>query len=492
VRLSVLIALALLGLAGCPAAPSQAPPAREIVNHLELRVAAPGMSAASVEQLVVMPIELALVGNSTVRGMVSEAREGGARIHLQLSGRAELVAVDVLQRISAIELEAPVLLPRDPNATTLYVGLDDLRSDAARALIGALERTVGVAEVTRCGGERVIVIELDPERLRSLGIGAAEVEHALTATPSAASVEALIKRVVKQVDGMSIELADLASVRVESALFGCRAYSEVGASAAIGVRLNDSEARERVEAQLKAARAGGLALHRYPARLHVWLDPELEPEQVVEMVRRGVGAGWLLELGVEAEPCAGPGTLAQLHLADPSMVDVTLDGLAAVPGVLMVERPEAPRTRRWLVGPDLELLRGHGGAAGVPVGGEMTPELVVEFDRERLAALGMTHEAATRVLVMARGGVDVGRVESDRVMLRVGGDRELSELPISAEGVPLGMLAELRSEAGVTRICRRDGERGVVVVGAVAGAELPEGYRWLDGSSSLSGSAARR
>jgi hypothetical protein len=377
-----------------------------------------------------------------------------------------------------------VLLPRDPNASTVHVGIEGL--EGARALIEALERTAGVAEVVRCGGERAIAIELDADALRRFGIGPAELEQAISPVPSVASLESLAKLVVKQVNGFSIVLGDLASLRVEPVRAGCRAYSDQGPSVAIGVRLNDSEARERVEAQLEAARGGELELHRYDARLHVWLSPELEPEQAVELIHRSAGSGWLLEVGVEAEPCAGPGTLARLHVSAASTIDALMEALAAVPGVLLVERPEAPRSRRWLVGPDLELLLRHGGQAGVPVGGEAKPELIVEFDREKLAAIGTTHHAAMQVIRLAHGGVEIGRMESDRelrsVVLRLGGvgDGDLAELPISAAGVLLGTVAELRSEYKVTRICRRNGERGVVSIGVASEAELPEGYRWLD------------
>ena len=77
-----------------------------------------------------------------------------------------------------------------------------------------------------------------------------------------------------------------------------------------------AEARSSVEAQLH-----GVALQRFDSRLHLWVTPEFEPERIREL---GASA-WLLEVGVEADPCAGPGMLARLHLSD----DIAAEAIAA-------------------------------------------------------------------------------------------------------------------------------------------------------------------
>lgn len=482
-RGALLVGLALLGLGGCPKAPSEDsrkdPPA--IVDHLEIRVSAPGFSAASVEQMVVVPIEFALIGNSDIRGMISETRAGEARIELSLAGRAERVAVDVLQRMQEIQpqlpeaVDLPLLLPRDPGATTIHVELPD-EGEAPR-VIEALRRTVGVAEVRRCGSEQGITIELDPDALARFGVEASEVEQALRSDfQPATTVEALTKLVVKRGEWGELRLGDLASVHTEARPGGCRAYSERGPSTALAITLQHADAREAVEAHLAETRVD---VRRFAARLHVWVLPGLELERALAGLGGRLGSAWLLELGVEARPCAGPGTLARLHVDEGVDLDSLASTLAGIPGVSLVERPEAPADRRWLVGPDLELLRRLGG--DVVTGGELEPERVVEIDRQRLAAAGIDHGAAMAAIRMALDGVELGWLElaSERQAVTL----KLVSADVGAirlGGVSLSSVGELRTESVPSRICRRDRERGVVVLGSSSVAELPAGYRWID------------
>ena len=78
-----------------------------------------------------------------------------------------------------------------------------------------------------------------------------------------------------------------------------------------------------------------------------------------------------------------------------------------------------------------------------------------------------------------------GRTQSVGVMMAIAeNDPEgLAGLPLSARGVLLGAVAELRSELSLTRICRRNGEGAVAVVmrsEQTPTIALPAGYRWLD------------
>jgi hypothetical protein len=413
--LGLALLLGLLGMVGCPAGVGPKP-APAIVDQLELRIDAPGMSPESVEQEVVAPIELALVGNSDVQGMISEAVEGRARIQLMLTRRAELVAVDVLQRLTAIapqlppDVEPPVLRHRHPNATTLHFGLGEPDVEAEQSLIRALEGTAGVREVSRCGIEQVVALEIDAEALRRVGVGATEIEAAVRAAllQPTTTADKLLGLTLTRADGTTITLADVASLRTEPAAAGCRAYSERGATVGISVTVAHAEARSSVEAQLQ-----GVALQRFDSLLHLWVTPEFEPERIREL---GASA-WLLEVGVEADPCAGPGTLARLHLSD----DIAAEAIAAVPGVVFVERPEQPWNREWRFGPDAEGLVGDGREV-LLLNGDASPQLVV--------------------------GVEVGRVGDPAlpVLLRIGSVRELAKVSAPA------------------RICRRNGERGVVML----------------------------
>jgi multidrug efflux pump subunit AcrB len=452
--------LALLGTAGCPSAPVGPKAAPEIVDQLELRIDAPGMSPESIEREVVAPIELSLVGNSDVREIISEASEGRARIGLALSRRAELVAVDVLQRVTEIQPQLPEeanpleLRPGYPNATTMHLSLAN--AEAARTLSEALASTPGVHQVSRCGVEHV-VIELDSGVLHDPNLEVLTVEAELRAAlqQSSMTLDQLNKLVLDDWPGNALTLAEIATIRVEPATSGCKAWSEQGQTVGLSVTVAHADARTQVEARLNEARERGLDIHRFDSRLHVWLGPEFEPERAVETIRELLGSEWLLEVGVEAQPCAGPGVLARLHLSDQAGVDAIAEALAATAGVVFVEHPTRPSSREWLLGSELE----------------QSPERVVVLDREKLAAHGVSRSAATLTIALALQGLEIGRLAEPRlpVLMRLGNltDRELSELLIAGAGdqtVPLGAIAELRTELAPTRICRRNGERGVVVL----------------------------
>lgn len=501
------VGLALLGAAACLQAKVEPKPEPQVVALLELQVDAPGMSAELVEQSIVQPIELALVGNSDIRQIIAEAREGRARIQLSLSNRAELVAVDVLQRVTDIQsklpedVNPPVLRPRDLQPTTLHFALADGDSEAAQTLVRALEATAGVREVSQCGLARTLVIDVDPERMRNMGVALTQLEHAIRSAllmQPAITPEALHELALPRPDGVAITIGDLAELRIELEPRGCTTFTEQGQSWGFSVTVAHSEAAASVAAQLNEARERGLVVQRFDSRLHLWLTPGIEPEPIVERVRELAGAGWMLEVGVDADPCAGPGTLARLHLPSGATLASMIDTLAATPGVALVEHPDNLRARRWLQGPDIEVLARLGGEAAASAGsaalldGEPTSERVVELDHEKLAALGLDRNSVTLTLAAALDGLELGHIrDAGAVILRLGSssETELAQLPLaSADGqsVALATVAALRDEVARARICRRNGERGVVLLlrpqdaGTQIELELPAGYSWGD------------
>jgi multidrug efflux pump subunit AcrB len=498
------LGLALLGASGCPQ-PVEPKPKPEIVTQLELRVDVPGMGPEEVETYIIQPIELALVGNSDVREIVSEAREGQARLQLGLSNRAELVAPDVLKRVTEIQsqlpedVDLPTLRPRDFHATTVYFSLADEHAEAAQTLLRSLEATAGVREVSRCGAGQEVAIELDPEALRRFGVSVTEVERAVRSAllmQSALTVEELPKLALARADGSSIELAQLATIRLTTTTDGCKAHSKQGPTVAFGVTVMHPEARANVDAQLNEARERGVIVQRFASPLHIWLSPGVEPARVVEHIPAVAGAGWMLEVGAEAEPCAGPGTLARLHLPSDAALETVVEALASTPGVAFVEHPDNRRVRRWLVGAEIDELARLGreaaasGASVVLIDGEGIPERIVDIDREKLAELGIARSDVTSTVAMALGGLEVGYIrDAGPVRLRLAAVADLGQLQLSSvngQAVPLSTVAELRDEVGLSRICRRNGERGVVLLvrpqdaGVRFDVELPAGYRWAD------------
>lgn len=456
------VALALLGVGACLQSKVPPKPKPQVVAGLELRVDAPGMSPEQIEQMVVVPIELALVGNSDIREIVSEANEGRARLSLALSNRAELVAPDVLLRVTDIEsklpegIGLPTLLQRELEPITLHFILADAHGEAAQTLLRTLQSSAGVREVSGCGLDREVVIELDPDALLRTGVMVGEVERALRSlTLDQLAVEELAKIEVKRVNGVAIRIADLATVELAAA--GCSARSDQGRAVSISVTVAHEQAKARVDALLNDAQANRVVAQRFASRLHIWLAPQIEPERVVERIASLVPSPWLVELGVEGQPCEGPGTLVRLHLSDGVAIDA-IDGIAqsleAMPEIALVERADAPRARRWQ----------HGAEA------EAGPERVIDIDREKLTALGLDHASVMRTISAALAGIEVGPMrEIGPVRLRLGSVTEdrLAELPIAVVGkqtVSLGMIAELRSEHATRQICRHDGERGVMIV----------------------------
>lgn len=503
----LVIAAALLGASACFQTKVEPKPQLEVVAALELRVDVPGMAPEDIERSIVAPIELALVGNSDIRTIVSQAREGQARIQLSLSNRAELVAVDVLQRVTAIEAqlpedaEPPVLRLRDLKPITLHFSWEDENSEAAQALLRALEATPGVREVSRCGPVRTVSVVLDPEAMQRVGVTLIEVERAARSALAMQELtaEGLLQVELRRVEGSTITLADVAAVEVSLIASECMAYTQERQTTGVTVTVAHAQAQASVNEQLDAARERGVVTQRFDSRLDVWLPPGTDPEPLVDRIRAdaGAGAGWMLEVGVEAQPCAGPGMLARLHGTGP--VDSWADSLAAIPGVTLVERPDHPRLRRWLLGPDIEVLERLGGEAvasagsTVLLGGERMHEQSFVLDRERLAEHGLDVDAVALAMSIALDGLEIGHLRDvGPVVLKRGPVSEdaLADLPIAitdGQPIPLSKVAELRSDEARSRICRRDGERAVVLLMRPEqtplpfAIELPAGYSWKDG-----------
>ena len=153
----------------------------------------PDAGVAEIEEDIARPVESLLVGVSGVQRVSSEIVPGGVEVLLRLrpAADAELVALAVRERLDAIlwdlpeGAERPVLLGGigDRPAMVLALAAEDrvLAAEWARTVLRPrLEQLDGVARVQVVGApEPEITVEPDRERMRALGVTAAEIEAVL-------------------------------------------------------------------------------------------------------------------------------------------------------------------------------------------------------------------------------------------------------------------------------------------------------------------------
>lgn len=518
-------------------------------ERLELRVAAPGMDPAQIETEVVRPIETALLGTVKLRHLTVEADDGHARLWLELEpGQRDAAMTDVRAQLNELaptlppELAPPVLRIVDrPGSTFVRWAIESETVDVSvmsklhAELVARVEQLPGVLEIQACAPGLRVVIELEPERLLAYGIETSEVEAALrgglsdasTLMPVMVDIEALRRTVIADAAerGAMVVLADVAAIRYGVREPTCLAASAAGLVAAASVSVRDRAeaiALEQLLDQHAARLPAGTRLRRFGAAdttVALSVAPDGDLAEVAESIGSGLARlaqPWLLEVGVETEPCVGVGTRVRLSVAGGE--PVSLASFQSIPGVTHVQLLGAPNNRRlWLLGPDTDALHEHAqreqirlralpSLLAVDVYSEAPrAELRIEPDRDRLAALGITTAEFARQVSLARDEVELAVLrDADGaavpVVLRMGaredlGPEQLGSLLIHAGGpdtppVRLDAIANISEAPRPTRICRYDGQRGVVFALQIADpnawptwtpsieAALPTDYRW--------------
>jgi multidrug efflux pump subunit AcrB len=373
-----------------------------------------------------------------------------------------------------------------------------------------------------------VVIELEPERLLAYDIDPGEVEAALRVGPSSLSldIEALRRIVIAGPEReMTVTLGDVAAIRHGVRESTCVAASAAGLVAAAHVKLRDrsaSVALEQLLDEVTEQLPAGTRLRRF-SMADTTIELSVAADRELAEVAESIGSGlvrltrpWMLEVGVETDPCVGAGTRVRVSVAGDE--PVSLASFRSIPGVTHVQQLGGPSTRRlWLLGPDDDALhelapREHTRlralpsllAADLSIGAARV-ELRIEPDRARLAALGITTAEFARQLELARGGIEVAVLrDADAlevpVILRVGEREDLEPARLGgvlirasasyAVPVRLDAIADIHVAPTPARVCRYDGQRGVVFVLQAADpnawptsiqsveAELPPGYRW--------------
>lgn len=517
-------------------------PARAQVEMLELRFDAGGLDTAEVEQFVLTQVEAGLLEIPGLRHVTAEASAGRGRVRLELEpGNLDAAIEAARAQVDAVQPSLPasvgppqILRVAQPGELLRFAvhgeTVDPLTLlELHRRLVERIQMIAGVRAIETCVPERRIVIELEPQRLQAYGLDTLEIDRALreqlVQIPGAGAVElrldALRSFVVAATAERTIMLGDLAGIRYGFGDPSCVAAASSGLAASATITVDGSESRAAVESAIEDARRElppAVSLQRFGAAdtvIELELQPGVALEHAAERIGGGFGAeasSWLLEVGIEAEPCVGSGLSARLTVPGPaSQNQVLADSLRAVPELAGVRvGGDDGRRRLWLLGPELESLRElatarHAELQRVPgvVAAAVhldapEPELRVEYEREQLAALGLSAAGVAAQLRFASDGVEVGALyepggEIIPIVLQVGegGAAELDSLralPLAGGEAPvrLDMVARLRQELAPTRVCRRDGRRGVMLSVAVSDGDwsriegtLPPGYAWV-------------
>jgi multidrug efflux pump subunit AcrB len=535
--------LALLG-AGCQKGDVPKPDMVPVVEieRIELRVAAPGMDAVQIEAQVVQPIEAALSSTPDLRTVTAEVGDAQARLWLEFeAGQHDAAMIELRTRLSELlptlppELHHPVVHVVDvPGSTFARWAIESETIDAPMMtklhddLVTRVERLTGALDVRECAPRSRVIIEFDPERLRAHAIDPGEVEAALRGGLRAtAGIEGLRRTVIAggPEQGMTVTLADIAAIRYGMRESTCVAAGAAGLVAAASMTVRDrsvSIALDRLLDEFAAELPAGTRLRRFDAA-DTTVELSVAGDRELAEVAESIGSGlvrltqpWLLEVGVEAEPCVGVGTRVRLSVAGGE--PVSLASFQSIPGVTHVRLVGAPGERRlWLLGQDADelheaamreqtRLRALPGLLAVDVYTEAPrAELRIEPDRARLAALGITTAEFARQLNLARSEIEVAVLHdadgaSVPVIMRMGAGEDLDPTQLGsvlihagASDIPparLDAIANIREASAPAWICRHDGQRGVVFVlqaadpnawptlAASVEAPLLPGYRW--------------
>jgi len=225
-KLTPLIVLAslALGVLAVMLTPREEEP-QIVVPMVDLYVPYPGAGPKEVESQVTTPLEKRLWGISgveylystslpnlsliTVRFKVNEPQEASlVKVHQELMANPELLPAGALKpvvRLLTID-DVPFL------GLTLHGETSQLRS-IAEALARELETVPDTAQVKVSGGaRRVVRIEPDPERLRSLGLSLGELQPALQTAEAQLPAGALVdknRRTTLEASGFLLEAKEL-------------------------------------------------------------------------------------------------------------------------------------------------------------------------------------------------------------------------------------------------------------------------------------------
>ncbi len=350
-------------------------------------VSQPGAAPSEMEVQVAQVIENAVASLDGVDDVSTSLSEGSSvtTVEFKLGTDPETAANDVRNAVSGVEASLPAAaqspvvakVNATGNSVLTYVveaptmSPDTLSwyidNDVAKAMLGV----DGVSKITRSGGvDRVIRVELDPDRLAALGISAGNVSQTLAANnvnqpggrttiggqeqsvrtlASAATVEALADTRIALTGAGDVKLSDLGKVvdswekpRQAAYLDGRQVvafnvYRSVGSSEidvvkAARAAIGEMGARTSTVKFTEVTSSSGFVQESYDAALEaLWLGALL-----------AVGVVWLFLRDIRATlvsavamPLSLIPTFAVMAAFDISLNNITLLALSLVVGILV-------------------------------------------------------------------------------------------------------------------------------------------------------------
>lgn len=499
--------------------------------------AVPGEAADLLERSVAQPAEVALANVHAITHRRTTIRAGMVSIALELAEGADLLTArgEIMNQLTAgratlPELAIPELEPPVGPAILRYTlrsprisqtGLRELQDWTLRPRLLA---TAGIADVTTCGGAiDEVHVDVDPRRLVASGVSLTSVASAVRAGSMdlpAGRIDAgattiavrsgqrgvASELVIAQLDGSTVRLGDVASIRNVAVPGDCTAADRRGDDVVIGtIYPRDGQpvldvrlAAEQAISKLRPALPAGVELVILPRTRPVSLDVEASATEVREA---------LATLPEDVTFVVEHDRVTHVHLAGAAGSDDRALANRAV--AALREHGYAVHDRDELlvqvIGADLdrlaalvELDRKTLVARGLRVEGTLgvatDSDEQLELDRHMMARLGIDVDEVRDTLSAAGArGLDVGTLWSGSiqhdVVLHLPPDTDLGMLQIRAHDdrwIPIATVVK-RVRASVPReILRDDGERwaGLRVYGdpavirrAIGEVPLPASYR---------------
>lgn len=444
-RILGLVAVLALGCGGKSTRSAASEPAA-----LAVVARAPGLGVDATEAALTRPVEDALAAIPGVTALRATTGAGEATIVATVADEARLdpaleaarAGLAALQRRLPPTAEPLVIVRGDPEAPPARVvairgawPAFELIALADEKLAPRLERLAGVGAVALAGGQRrVVEIAVDPAHLAATGVTLPDLATALEAPVDlpAGRIATGARDVTVRSTGPRASIEDL-EARV------------VGAVGGAPVRIRDVAI---VAETVTPSGAGPIAL-------------AIQFQRGADRAR--------VEATIDAE-------LAALRRELPAGVELTSDAAPARPVAIALTGPVRAELER--------LARRVGRELGAPPP-PARPELEVEIDRARAAALGISAATIASVLAIA-GGRPLGRTARGAdLVVRV---EDLRELEVPASGgarVPLTRVVTLRERPGGTRL-RLDRAPAIAwtvplpieeLRRRIAALALPAGYR---------------
>lgn len=454
---SCALALVTLGCAGMSAL--RAPPERAVI-HVTHHYA--GASPSEVEQLLTHAVEVAVMGEPGVLRVDAWSFEGASVVNVWHDpSETDSIALRgaLYDRLGPLQHQ----LPEGAEGAWLRIGglerrivarlaisRGDRGHDCARDLATAAQRVPGVEEARVTGHPyQRLALRADPDRLKAYGLTISELKEALLPTvelppgavrvhepPEIQNPHELMRRVVAQLDGTPVSLRDLATASLERDPTTERVLFDGAPGALLTVYHQPGVAVDELRAALDPALGGAangcsqetavvdlrpsgpvlgveiVALPETPeediASMLRQLAAELEPKHaIIELGRPhhpalnttdGDQARLLLRWRDEAPQGARERLAASID-AVPSLAVRSWEGVgAALPAIIVAgeDREALDRTVSALAH-----TLAQDGISADDGRGHPRPEVLVHVDRERLAALGLTHHRVAQAARLA-------------------------------------------------------------------------------------------